>query len=73
MRGSDYEANRVHVWIVNVARSRAVKEFYVGTHRGDFTIRGDGLQCGRTYKAVSYSRGDGWVSSSKARFDCGHR
>src|SRR6185312_15445296 len=70
VRGSGYEANRVHVWIVNVSRSRAVNEYYVGTQRGNFTIRGDGLQCGRSYKAVSYSRGDGWVSSSKVPFGC---
>ncbi|MET1154143.1 hypothetical protein [Arthrobacter sp.] len=70
VRGTDYEANRVHVWIVNVSRNRAVDEFYVRTHHGDFTVRDDGLRCGHTYKAVSYSRGDGWVSSNKVRFHC---
>ncbi|MGM0928742.1 MAG: hypothetical protein ACQEXN_03405 [Actinomycetota bacterium] len=70
VRGSDYEANRVHVWIVNVSRNRAVDEFYVQTHHGDFTARRGGMQCGRTYKAVSYSSGDGWVSSSKVSFRC---
>jgi hypothetical protein len=70
VRGSDYEAKRVHVWIVNVSRNRVVDEFYVRTHHGDFTIRDDGLRCDRTYKAVSYSRGDGWVSSDKVRFHC---
>jgi hypothetical protein len=70
VRGSGYEANRVHVWIVNVSRNRAVDEFYVQTHHGDFTTRDGGLQCGRTYKAVSYSSGDGWVSSSKVSFHC---
>jgi hypothetical protein len=70
VRGTDYEAKRVHVWIVNVSRNRVVDEFYVRTHNGDFTIRDDGLRCDRTYKAVSYSRGDGWVSSDKVRFRC---
>jgi hypothetical protein len=70
VRGSGYQASRVHVWIV---RNRAVDEFYVQTHRGGFTIRGGGLQCGLTYKAVSYSPGDGWVSSSKVRFPCDRR
>jgi len=70
VRGSDYEAKRVHVWIVNVSRNRAVDEFYVKTHHGGFTTRDGGLKCGRTYKAVSYSSGDGWVSSSKVSFHC---
>jgi hypothetical protein len=70
VRGSDYEANRVHVWIVNVSRNRAVDEFFVRTHNGHFTIRDGGLRCDRTYKVVSYSRGDGWVSSHKVRFHC---
>ena len=70
VRGSDYQASRVHVWIVNVSRNRAVDEVYVRTQSGGFTIRKGGLQCGRTYKAVSYSPGDGWVSSSKVHVPC---
>jgi hypothetical protein len=73
LHGSDYEAKRVHIWIVNVSRNRAVNDYYVWTHRGDFTSRGGGLRCGRTYKAVSYSSGDGWVSSNKVRFHCDRR
>jgi hypothetical protein len=70
VRGTDYEAHRVHVWIVNVSRDRVVDEFWVRAHHGDFKIRNDGLRCDRTYKAVSFSRGDGWVSSDKVRFHC---
>jgi hypothetical protein len=73
VRGTDYEAKRVHVWVVNVSRDRVVNEFYVRTHHGDFTSRNDGLRCDRTYKAVSFSRNDGWVSSNKVRFHCDHR
>ncbi|MFT4469476.1 hypothetical protein ACMX2H_06140 [Arthrobacter sulfonylureivorans] len=70
VRGTDYDARRVHVWIVNVSRDRVVDEFYARTHHGDFTVRDDGLRCDRTYKAVTFSRKDGWVSSNKVRFHC---
>ncbi|TJY71467.1 hypothetical protein E4J89_04260 [Arthrobacter sp. CAU 1506] len=70
VRGADYDARRVHVWVVNVSRDRVVHESYARTHHGHFTVRDDGLRCDRTYKAVTFSRKDGWVSSNKVRFHC---
>lgn len=70
VKGEDYEAKRVHVWIVNVSKHYVVDHFYVKTRHGDFKIHDDGLRCGKTYKAVSYSKADGWVSSDKVYFKC---
>ena len=73
VKGEDYEAKRVHVWIINVSKHKVVDHFYVRTHDGDFRIHGDDLKCGKTYKAVSYSKADGWVSSDKVYFKCKDR
>lgn len=70
VRGEGYEANRVHVWIINVSKHKVVDHFRVWTDDGDFTVRGDDLKCGKTYKAVSYSHDDGWVSSDRVKFRC---
>lgn len=70
IRGEDYDARRVHVWLVNVSRDRVVEHYRVRTDDGDFTIRDGEVRCGRTYKAVSFSRADGWEVSNKVRFRC---
>ncbi|NKX54160.1 hypothetical protein [Arthrobacter mobilis] len=70
IRGEDYDARRVHVWLVNVSRDRVVEHYRVRTDDGEFTIRDGEVRCGRTYKAVSFSRADGWEVSNKVSFRC---
>lgn len=70
VRGSGYSARTVHVWVVNIRTDRAVNQRSVKPRRGAFSFSGSGLGCNSTYKAVSFSRLDGWNESLVVQRTC---
>jgi hypothetical protein len=76
VEGTGYEDNsRVRVWLVqfddddydaDVADYRRVWT----DDDGEFDFTEDGLDCGYTYQAFSFSHDDGWVKSDKLDLDC---
>ncbi|MCG2624871.1 hypothetical protein LVY72_23555 [Arthrobacter sp. I2-34] len=68
--GSGYVAKTVHVWVVNTDTDRAVSERTLRTKGGSFSFSGSGLKCDARYRAVSFSKQDGWNESSKVHVKC---
>jgi len=70
VRGSGYSAKTIHVWVVNTDTDRAASDRTVKTKGGSFSISGTGLKCGARYRAVSFSKVDGWNESGKVHLKC---
>jgi len=70
VRGSGYSARTIHVWVVNTDTDRAAADRTVMTKGGSFDISGSGLKCGARYRAVSFSKVDGWNESSTVHLKC---
>jgi hypothetical protein len=70
VRGSGYSARTVHVWVVNISTDRAVNERPLKPNNGSFSFSGSGLGCDASYKAVSFSKQDGWDESKSVHRKC---
>jgi len=70
VRGSGYSAKTIHVWVVNTDTDRAVSDRTLKTKGGSFSFSGSGLKCGARYRAVSFSKVDGWDESSTVHLKC---
>jgi hypothetical protein len=70
VRGSGYSAKTVHVWVVNTDTDRAAADRTAKTRGGSFSFSGSGLKCGARYRAVSFSKVDGWNESSTVYLKC---
>lgn len=70
VRGSGYAAKTVHVWVVNIGTDRALAERSLKPRNGGFSFSGGGLGCNASYKAVSFSKQDGWAESRAVQRKC---
>ncbi|MFD1211330.1 hypothetical protein ACFQ36_04660 [Arthrobacter sp. GCM10027362] len=70
VRGSGYTGSPIHVWVVNIRKDRAVDQRSIKPRHGSFSFSGGGLECNAAYKAVSFSKLDGWNESRPVSRKC---